>query len=68
MTATGTELVGAGQVRISLTQFLRQLTTFRIRGAKSTTESVQSLRRFGQFFIGRAWDVYARKILDYAPL
>jgi hypothetical protein len=46
---------------------LQQLTTFRVHNAPNALESLEALTRFGKFFLGSAWDVYARNVIDYAP-
>lgn len=58
--------IGAGVVRISPLSFLRQLTTFRV-GAPTFGKRLRGLLRFGLFFSGRLWDIYARPILPWAP-
>lgn len=63
----GPRSCGAGVLRIGAFDFMRQLTTFRVTHTHSPVESVQVLTRFGRFFIGQAWDVYARFFVDYAP-
>ena len=50
--------VGAGILRISPTQFLRQMTTFRGEGSSSAAESAANLVRFGKLFTGHLWDSY----------
>jgi hypothetical protein len=60
-------LWGAGVLHIHLLDFARQLTTFRVHEAAGPAESLAALVRFGRFFMGRAWDVYARNVIDFAP-
>ncbi|MEV4258467.1 FAD-dependent oxidoreductase, partial [Spirillospora sp. NPDC049652] len=48
------EVVGAGVLHIQLTDFARQLTTFRTGGPHGTT----ALMEFGRFFAGELWEVY----------
>jgi predicted acylesterase/phospholipase RssA len=57
----------AGVLHIHLLDFIQQLTTFRVHHASGPAQTLSSLTRFGEFFLGRAWDVYARRVLDYAP-
>jgi len=57
----------AGILHIHLLDFVQQLTTFRVHRAQTPVQALAALTRFGEFFLGRAWDVYARKVLDYAP-
>lgn len=56
----------AGIIRISLPDFMRQLTTFRTEGP-TLGERTAALARFGAFFLGRLWDVYARQVIAYGP-
>ncbi|WP_207931257.1 GMC family oxidoreductase [Streptomyces sp. 8K308] len=48
-------VVGAGRLSIPLTEFLRQLTTFRTTGPRDAA----ALDRFGRFILGRLWHLYA---------
>ncbi|WUI02447.1 GMC family oxidoreductase [Spirillospora sp. NBC_00431] len=50
----GAEIVGAGVLHIRLTDFARQLTTFRTSGP----DGAESLLNFGRFFAGELWEVY----------
>ncbi|MDQ3491939.1 MAG: patatin-like phospholipase family protein [Chloroflexota bacterium] len=59
-------IVAAGIIRVLLLDFLHQLTTFEVEGA-DTMERAAVMAQFGQFFSGRLWDVYARRILSSAP-
>jgi hypothetical protein len=61
------EILGAGIISIHLDDFMHQLTTFEVDAA-SRAEQAEVLARFGSFFMGRLWDVYARRILDYGPI
>jgi hypothetical protein len=60
------EVVGAGVIHVYMLDFLHQLTTFEI-GAGSPLEKAAVLAEFGQFFMGRLWDVYADRVLSSAP-
>jgi hypothetical protein len=60
------EVVASGIIRIHLPDFLRQLTTFRSSGPDLKTRA-DALGRFAAFFLGRLWDVYARRALSYGP-
>ncbi|UYQ65977.1 patatin-like phospholipase family protein [Streptomyces peucetius] len=64
---SGAELVASGAVRIRPTDFLKQLTTFRVE-AESLPGKATTLGRFGQFFFGKLWDVYAQDFLPWSPL
>ncbi|RMF87263.1 MAG: alpha/beta hydrolase, partial [Nitrospinota bacterium] len=59
-------LYGSGILRIYLTDFLRQLTTFRVEGP-TVHDRIAALHRFGRLFLGKLWDVYGRHFLEYGP-
>jgi predicted acylesterase/phospholipase RssA len=61
------EILGAGIIHVHLLDFLHQLTTFKVEAA-SDLERVAVLAEFGRFFMGRLWDVYARRVLAYGPI
>ena len=61
------EVVASGILRILVPDFLKQLATFRAE-APTLTDRLHVIRRFGQLFMGRLWDVYARGILPSAPV
>jgi cholesterol oxidase len=63
----GAEVLGAGVINVHLLDFLHQLTTFDVEAA-SEVERLAILAEFGRFFMGRLWDVYARRVLSYAPM
>lgn len=52
--------VAAGILTIHLPDFLQQLTTFRTDGP----DGPAALRRFGEFFLGRLWEVYGPRVTD----
>lgn len=60
-------VVAAGIIRISLLDFMKQLTTFRVQGP-TVSDRAAALSRFGALFLGRLWDVYAREVLAYGPV
>ncbi len=60
-------IVGAGVLRLTPLDLARQLTTVRVQ-APSPEERVEVLRRFGQLFLGKLWDVYAQDILSSSPI
>jgi predicted acylesterase/phospholipase RssA len=62
----GAPVVGSGVLRLGLTSFLEELGTFRVQGP-TAAERAASLARFGAFFLGSLWDVYATHFLTYAP-
>lgn len=61
------EIVAAGIISIHLPDFLQQLTTFRTEGP-SAADRATALTRFGTFFLGQLWDVYAQRILSSSPI
>jgi hypothetical protein len=61
----GVELT-RGTVRIHLLDFLKQLTTFDVRGG-TAAQRAAALTRFGRLFLGKLWDVYATEVLSHAP-
>jgi len=61
------EVVGAGVLRLNALDFARQLTTLRV-SAPTLVERVSLVRRFGQLFAGKLWDVYAQDVLSSSPV
>jgi predicted acylesterase/phospholipase RssA len=57
------EVVATGILRIHMRDFLKQLTTFRTQGP-TTADRAAALGRFGKFFMGDLWEVYARELLS----
>lgn len=55
--------VATGLLRIHMSDFLRQLTTFRTEGP-TLADRTAALARFGRLFLGNLWDVYARRFLS----
>jgi predicted patatin/cPLA2 family phospholipase len=60
-------LAAAGIIRISMMDFMKQLTTFRVEGP-SLADRTAALGRFGRLFLGSLWDVYARELLSTSPV
>ena len=60
------EIVGSGIIRIHVPGFLKQLASFRVEGP-TIADRATALARFGFFFLGRLWDVYARERLTSDP-
>jgi predicted acylesterase/phospholipase RssA len=60
------EVVAAGILRLHQIDFLKQLTTFRT-GGPTLADRAAALARFGRFFAGKLWDVYARGVLSSGP-
>ena len=50
--------LASGIINIYMRDFLKQLTTFRV-GAQSPLERLQGLKKFGMFFFGSLWEIYA---------
>lgn len=61
------EVVATGIIRITLPDFLKQLTTFRADGP-TRRSAVVGIMRFGQLFFGKLWDVYGRAVLSPGPI
>lgn len=59
-------ILGAGILRIHPLDFLHQLTTFRAAGPTRASEA-KAIVRFGTLFLGKLWDVYARRVLPASP-
>jgi predicted patatin/cPLA2 family phospholipase len=59
-------VVGAGIIVIHLTDFLRQLTTFRAEGP-TLADRLAAGARFGRLFFGKLWDAYVREALSSGP-
>ena len=60
------EVVASGIITIHMLDFLKQITTFRVKGS-TISDKTSALTRFGKMFLGKLWDVYARQILTYSP-
>ncbi|HKP72503.1 MAG TPA: patatin-like phospholipase family protein [Pyrinomonadaceae bacterium] len=61
------EVLAAGILRVGMVAFLKQLTTFRV-DAPTVADRAAALARFGVFYFGRLWDVYARRLLSSGPI
>jgi predicted patatin/cPLA2 family phospholipase len=62
----GAEVLAAGVIRVGMLGFVKQLATFRAEGP-TAADRAAALARFGTFYLGRLWDVYARRLLSSAP-
>ena len=49
---------GRGILHIEPADFAKQMTTFQVTNASSTTERVQAMARFGEFFAGTLFETY----------
>jgi len=60
------ELLAAGVLRLGMLDFAKLCASFRAE-APTLSERAAVLARFGAFFLGKLWDVYARRLLPYGP-
>ena len=56
----------SGTLSIGAVDFLKHLASFRSEAATGGQKAAD-LKRFGAFYLGRLWDVYARAVLPVAP-
>jgi cholesterol oxidase len=56
-----TPLFAAGIVRITLTNFIKQLNTLS-SNAITRSERIKTIGRFGKLFAGNVWDIYAPRL------
>jgi predicted patatin/cPLA2 family phospholipase len=59
-------VIAMGIIRIGAIERLRQLTTFRAE-APTLGGRASAIARFGAFYFGHLWDVYARHVLAVSP-
>jgi cholesterol oxidase len=52
------KLIGKGILRITSSEFLKQMSTIHVTNAASAAERLDAVARFGRFFIGNLWDVF----------
>jgi hypothetical protein len=64
---SASEVVAAGILRVSMIAFLKHLLTFHTEGP-TLADRTSALTRFGLFYFGRLWDVYARRLLSSGPV
>ncbi len=60
------ETLASGIVALHTADFLRQLASFRPAGP-TLRARLAATSRFGVFFLGKLWDVYANRVLQYGP-
>jgi predicted acylesterase/phospholipase RssA len=60
------EPLAQGVVRMGFPNVVEQLASFRV-GGESAIRRAGATRRFLAFYLGRLWDVYARRLLPSAP-
>src|SRR5205814_8680830 len=65
--SAGEEVLAAGILRLSMIDFLEQLTTLRTEGP-SLADRASAVARFGLMYLGKLWDVYARRVLTSGPI
>jgi hypothetical protein len=63
----GDAVVARGVLRNGVADVLQQFTSFRVEGPTLSDRSA-ALARFGALYLGKLWDVYARRFLTYGPL
>jgi hypothetical protein len=63
----GDEVIAHGMLRTGIGDLLEQFTSFRVDGPTLADRSA-ALARFGALYLGKLWDVYARRFLTYGPL
>jgi predicted patatin/cPLA2 family phospholipase len=56
-----------GTLRPGALETLRELASFRVHGRNAEYRAT-ALARFGAFYFGRLWDVYARQLLPFGPI
>ena len=52
-------VVGVGILKIKPTDFMRQMTTMKVRNARNIADQIEANARFGRFFAGAVFDTYA---------
>ncbi|HEV2706877.1 MAG TPA: patatin-like phospholipase family protein [Pyrinomonadaceae bacterium] len=60
------DVLAAGIVRVGMIGFLKQFASLRAEGS-TLADRASALTRFGVFYFGRLWDVYARGLLPSGP-
>jgi len=61
------KILGSGILHIYELDFIKQLTTFRAEGP-TPHDRIAAMNRFGMLFLGKLWDVYARRFIEYGPM
>lgn len=51
-------VVGAGILRVSVTDLASMVSSMHVTNARSVTEQAQALVEFGRFFLGELWETY----------
>jgi cholesterol oxidase len=60
----GDEVVAQGIIRIHLQDFLKQMTTFRVRHARDIPAKARTMKKFMSFFFGELWETYVKNLMD----
>ncbi|HEX8852294.1 MAG TPA: patatin-like phospholipase family protein [Pyrinomonadaceae bacterium] len=60
------EVLASGILRVGMIGFLKQFATLRAEGP-TLADRASAVTRFGLFYFGRLWDVYARGLLSAGP-
>ena len=56
-------VVGQGIIRVHLQDFLKQLTTFRVRNSPDASTKVSTMKKFMSFFFGELWETYVKNLI-----
>ncbi len=62
--STADPVVGQGILRVHLQDFLKQLTTFRVRHAPNLKAQAHALTQFLSFFFGSLWETYVKPLMS----
>lgn len=54
---TGT-VIGAGTLSLGVTDLIKLVSTLTVTNASATTDKIQTVGKFGKFFLGELWDTY----------
>ena len=57
------KVVGQGIIRVHLQDFLKQLTTFRVRNSPDGSAKLATMKKFTSFFFGELWETYAKNLM-----
>jgi len=53
-------IIAAGVLRVGVTDLIRMVAGMQVLGADGIAEKIETVGRFGRFFLGELWDSYAR--------
>ncbi len=54
------QVVGAGILRLGVTDLIRLVSTINVLNAESAADKLKTVGKFGHFFMGELWDTYAK--------